>query len=59
MPSEPREPVSGKEREGLQQVMVRLTPEMYAVLRKDAEDNDRTVAATVRRAVREYLEATR
>jgi len=36
-------------------VMVRLTPEDYAALLADAEEQERTVAQTVRLAVKRYL----
>lgn len=38
------------------QVMIRMTPEMHQAVKDHAARNDRTMAQTVRRAVRLYLE---
>ena len=43
----------------VQQVMVRLPLDLYEELKRQAEKEDRTVAAEVRRAVRKYLEMGR
>lgn len=40
-----------------QQIMVRLKPADYAALKKHAEETERTIAQTVRLAVRNYLAA--
>jgi predicted DNA-binding protein len=45
------------ETETMQQVLVRLPSETYEALKQQAKDEDRTLAAEVRRAVRYYLEA--
>lgn len=37
------------------QVMVRMPPEMLAALKREAKAEDRTVAQTVRRALKLYL----
>lgn len=42
--------------EPMEQVLVRMPPAMAEAVRSDAAANDRTLAATVRRAVRGYLE---
>lgn len=44
------------ERKPYQQMMVRMPAEMVEALKADAARNDRTMAQTVRRAVRLYLE---
>jgi predicted DNA-binding protein len=36
--------------------MVRLTPDLYEALRTNSEQEERTVAQTVRLAVRQFLE---
>ena len=41
-----------------EQVMVRLTPDLLAALRAVAERQERTVAQTVRLAIKEYLSNT-
>jgi predicted DNA-binding protein len=43
--------------EQTEQVMVRLTPDLCEALRADSDREERTVAQTVRLAVRQYLEA--
>ena len=40
----------------MQQVLVRLPVDMYEQLKQQAQPEDRTFAAEVRRAVRRYLE---
>jgi predicted DNA-binding protein len=42
----------------MQQVLVRLPREMYEQLKSQADSEDRTVAAEMRRAVRRHLEET-
>ena len=41
----------------MQQVMVRLPPELYAQIKEIARGEDRGVAQTIRRALRQYCEA--
>jgi predicted transcriptional regulator len=43
----------------MQQVMVRVPPELYAEIQAMAAEEDRTTAQTIRRAMREYLERRR
>jgi predicted DNA-binding protein len=43
--------------ERTEQVLVRLTPEVYEALRVESEREERTVAQTARLAIRRYLEA--
>jgi predicted DNA-binding protein len=40
----------------MQQVLIRMPSEMYEEVKRRAENEDRTIAAEVRRAVRRYLE---
>ena len=44
--------------EKTEQVMVRLTPDLLEALRTVSQDQERTVAQTIRLAVREYLANT-
>lgn len=37
------------------QVLVRLTPDLHQELKARADEDDRTMAATIRRAIRQYL----
>jgi hypothetical protein len=39
----------------MQQVLIRMPPDLYTALKQHAETEDRTIAAEVRRAVRRYL----
>ncbi len=39
----------------MQQVLIRMPPDLYNALKQHAEVEDRTIAAEVRRAVRRYL----
>lgn len=39
----------------LQPTVVRLPPEMHEAVKRRAEEEDRTMAQTIRRAVRQYL----
>jgi predicted DNA-binding protein len=39
----------------MQQVLIRMPAEMVEALKQQAETEDRTVAAEVRRAIRRYL----
>jgi len=41
--------------ERTEQVMVRLTPDIYEELREESEREERTVAQTVRLAIRRHL----
>jgi hypothetical protein len=43
--------------EKTEHVMIRLTPDVLAALRTIAGEQERTVAQTVRLAIREYLKA--
>jgi predicted DNA-binding protein len=43
----------------MQQVLVRLPKDMYQQLKDQADSEDRTLAAEMRRAIRGYLEAKR
>lgn len=43
----------------MQQVLIRMPPDLYAALKQHAETEDRTIAAEVRRAVRRYLNEAR
>jgi predicted HicB family RNase H-like nuclease len=45
------------ETQQFQQVMVRMPPELHAEVKQRAEDEERSVAQTIRRAVRLYLAA--
>ena len=42
--------------EPMQPVMVRLPPDLYAEVKAVAQREDRTLAQTIRRAIRLYLE---
>ena len=41
---------------GMQPVMVRMPPDLYEAVKRDAEAEDRTMAQTIRRAVKQYIE---
>lgn len=41
--------------ERTEQVMVRLSPEIYEELRANSDEEERTIAQTVRLAIRQYL----
>ncbi len=41
--------------EKTEQVMVRLSPDLYEQLRTESEAEERTVAQTVRLAIKQYL----
>ena len=41
--------------ERTEQVMVRLTPDIYEELRVRSDEEERTIAQTVRLAIRQYL----
>jgi predicted DNA-binding protein len=38
-----------------EQVMVRLTPDMYELLKAESERDERSIAQTVRLAIKRYL----
>ena len=40
---------------GMWKVIVRMTPEMHAAVKRRAVAEDRTMAQTIRRAVKQYL----
>jgi len=42
----------------MQQVLIRLPNDLYEQLKNQARGEDRTIAAEVRRALRQYLETT-
>jgi predicted DNA-binding protein len=44
--------------EKTEQIMVRMSPELLQRLRKDADTAERSVAQTVRLAIRTYLESS-
>lgn len=51
-------PPSDRDSDGCsEQVMVRMPPEMHAAIKAHAAENDRTMAAEIRRAIRRYLAA--
>lgn len=39
------------------QIMVRMTPDLLDALKRDADENERTVAQTIRLAVKRFLSA--
>jgi Ribbon-helix-helix protein, copG family len=50
--SSPSRPLTG---ENMKQVVIRLPRDLYDALLADAEANDRSIAQTVRRAVKQHL----
>jgi hypothetical protein len=44
--------------EKTEQVMIRLTPDLLETLRTVSQDQERTVAQTIRLAIKEYLSNT-
>lgn len=43
-------------RETFQPVLVRMPPELHQAIKQRAEDEERTMAQTIRRALKRYLE---